>query len=132
MPDKFIAERIRSRREQMSVGREELGNIIDIPVEDIEAIEEARREPSNDELSAICSYLGITQEYLDGRQTLNQIAEMDKRDAAQMLKVLDKAFRALPHHTLRVVVFAEMRSVINYREWVSVFDGTEQLEQRYA
>ena len=132
MPDKFIAERIRIRREQMSVSREELGNIIDIPVEDIEAIEEARREPSNDELSAICSYLGITRDYLDGIQTLQEIAEMDKRDAVQMLKVLDKAVRALPYHTLRVVVFGELRTVINYQESASVFDGSERLAQRYA
>ncbi|MDR3708126.1 MAG: helix-turn-helix transcriptional regulator [Capsulimonadaceae bacterium] len=108
-----FGQRLRSRREQMGMTTEEVGGIIDATADDLEAIEGGQREISTGDLRGLCSYLCVGDDYLSGKQSLNELEEADKQEAEGMISSVVEAFRGLPNHVTRGVAYREIIDLLD-------------------
>lgn len=105
--------RIRARREQMNISVDDLAQFVDINVDTVSAIEEGKQQASEVELTAISQFLIVNDDYLTGNISLADVVEADNAATDVMVAWIAERFRRLPNQTVRQVVYAEIKEIID-------------------
>lgn len=108
-----MGARLYARRKQMGMAADEVGGIIDLDAESVEAIEAGQRDISRSDLDGLLSYLCVTEEFLNGRQSLESVVAADQDEAGDMLAEMVAAFTKLPNQLARRVAFTELIDFLN-------------------
>lgn len=113
-PEAFdLGARLRARRLQMQMTAEEVAGIIDLDGTGLVEIEAGRRGLSQSDHDGLMTYLCVSEDYLSGSQTLEELVGKDETEAAEMLANIVAAYWKLPNHLARKVAYAEAIDFLN-------------------
>ena len=88
---------IRTRREQMNMDRQELASCIDVDIDEMKTIEMGKRELTDWETLQVIDRLEISERYLLGLQSLEDVLAIDDFETERMVLRITTAFRNAPN-----------------------------------
>lgn len=97
----------------MNISVDDLAQFVDINVDTVSAIEEGKQQASEVELTAISQFLIVNDDYLTGNISLADVVEADNAATDVMVAWIAERFRRLPNQTVRQVVYAEIKEIID-------------------